>query len=61
MIAGKHSLRMGGEAVQYQLNRYNNFAVRGSLTFGLPAERATPSQHCRTSCEALPPHCNRLW
>ncbi|MEP6569524.1 MAG: carboxypeptidase-like regulatory domain-containing protein [Acidobacteriota bacterium] len=34
MIAGKHSLRMGGEAVQYQLNRYNNFAVRGSLTFG---------------------------
>ena len=34
MIVGKHSLRMGGEAVQYQLNRYNNFAVRGSLTFG---------------------------
>ena len=34
MITGKHSLRMGGEAVQYQLNRFNNFAVRGSLTFG---------------------------
>ncbi|HEY6231778.1 MAG TPA: carboxypeptidase-like regulatory domain-containing protein, partial [Pyrinomonadaceae bacterium] len=34
MIVGKHSLRMGGEAVQYQLNRFNNFAVRGSLTFG---------------------------
>ena len=34
MIAGKHSLRFGGEAVQYQLNRFNNFAVRGSLTFG---------------------------
>ena len=33
MITGKHSLRMGGEAVQYQLNRYNNFAVRGSLGF----------------------------
>jgi hypothetical protein len=33
MIAGKHSLRMGGEAVQYQLNRFNNFAVRGSLGF----------------------------
>ena len=33
-IKGKHSLRMGGEAVQYQLNRFNNFAVRGSLTFG---------------------------
>ena len=34
MVAGKHSLRMGGEAVQYQLNRFNNFSVRGSLTFG---------------------------
>ncbi|HEY0430994.1 MAG TPA: carboxypeptidase-like regulatory domain-containing protein [Pyrinomonadaceae bacterium] len=34
MIKGKHSLRFGGEAVQYQLNRFNNFAVRGSLTFG---------------------------
>src|SRR6185369_14578323 len=34
MISGRHSLRMGGEAVQYQLNRFNNFAVRGSLTFG---------------------------
>jgi hypothetical protein len=33
IITGKHSLRMGGEAVQYQLNRYNNFAVRGSLGF----------------------------
>ncbi len=33
MITGKHSLRMGGEAVQYQLNRFNNFAVRGSLGF----------------------------
>src|SRR5882724_11876907 len=29
---GKHSLRFGGETVQYQLNRFNNFAVRGSLT-----------------------------
>src|ERR1051326_4050960 len=25
---------MGGETVQYQLNRFNNFSVRGSLTFG---------------------------
>ena len=32
-IMGQHSLRMGGEAVQYQLNRFNNFAVRGSLGF----------------------------
>lgn len=34
MVVGKHSLRMGGEGVQYQLNRFNNFSVRGSLTFG---------------------------
>jgi hypothetical protein len=34
MITGRHSLRFGGERVQYQLNRFNNFAVRGSLTFG---------------------------
>lgn len=31
---GKHSFRMGGEAIQYQLNRFNNFAVRGALTTG---------------------------
>jgi hypothetical protein len=31
---GRHTLRFGGEAVQYQLNRFNNFAVRGSLTTG---------------------------
>jgi hypothetical protein len=31
---GKHSLRIGGEVTQYQLNRFNNFAVRGSLAFG---------------------------
>jgi hypothetical protein len=30
---GKHSLRLGGESIQYQLNRFNNFAVRGSLGF----------------------------
>jgi hypothetical protein len=34
MIVGNHNLRMGGEGVQYQLNRFNNFAVRGALTFG---------------------------
>jgi hypothetical protein len=33
-IHGKHSMRMGGERIQYQLNRFNNFSVRGSLTFG---------------------------
>jgi hypothetical protein len=31
---GKHSLRIGGERIQYQLNRFNNFAVRGALTTG---------------------------
>jgi hypothetical protein len=33
-VRGRHSLRMGGEATQYQLNRFNNFAVRGALTSG---------------------------
>jgi hypothetical protein len=33
-VHGKHSLRMGGEGVQYQLNRFNNFAVRGAITLG---------------------------
>ncbi|MFN2513826.1 MAG: TonB-dependent receptor domain-containing protein [Pyrinomonadaceae bacterium] len=31
---GKHSVRFGGEGSQYQLNRFNNFAVRGAITFG---------------------------
>jgi hypothetical protein len=30
----KHTVRLGFEASQYQLNRYNNFATRGSVTFG---------------------------
>ena len=34
MTHGRHSLRFGGEAIQYQLNRFNNFAVRGALTTG---------------------------
>jgi hypothetical protein len=41
MITGKHSIRIGGEAVQYQLNRFNNFAVRGSTTFGATSSGAT--------------------
>jgi hypothetical protein len=32
-IKDQHSLRFGVEGVQYQLNRFNNFAVRGSLSF----------------------------
>jgi len=40
---GKHSFRIGGERVQYQLNRFNNFAVRGALTTGsTPAGPGTP-------------------
>jgi hypothetical protein len=33
MTAGKHTIRAGGEAVRYQLNRFNRFASRGALTF----------------------------
>ena len=44
MTAGSHSLRFGGEAVQYQLNRFNNFAVRGALTTGAtPAGGGNPA------------------
>ena len=31
---GNHQFRFGGEASRYELNRYNNFATRGSVTFG---------------------------
>jgi hypothetical protein len=50
MVTGKHSLRMGGEAVQYQLNRYNNFAVRGSLTFGGTTSGVTPAPSTFVNC-----------
>ena len=44
MSHGKHSLRFGGEAIQYQLNRFNNFAVRGALTTGsTPAGGGLPA------------------
>lgn len=44
MTTGKHSFRMGGERIQYQLNRFNNFAVRGSLTTGsTPAGGGNPA------------------
>ena len=42
MTHGKHSLRIGGEAIQYQLNRFNNFAVRGALTTGSTSSGTTP-------------------
>lgn len=44
---GKHSFRVGGEAIQYQLNRFNNFAVRGALTFG-STSGATAPPNCPT-------------
>jgi hypothetical protein len=44
MIHGRHSLRFGGEGIQYQLNRFNNFAVRGALTTGTtPASGGNPA------------------
>ncbi|HEX7773941.1 MAG TPA: TonB-dependent receptor, partial [Pyrinomonadaceae bacterium] len=43
MTHGKHSLRFGGEAIQYQLNRFNNFAVRGALTTGATSSGAPAS------------------
>jgi carboxypeptidase family protein/TonB-dependent receptor-like protein len=46
MVMGKHNLRMGGEAVQYQLNRFNNFSVRGSLTFGGTGTQAVAPTNC---------------
>jgi hypothetical protein len=38
---GKHALRMGVNIDQYQLNRYNNFATRGSQGFNSTAAGAT--------------------
>jgi hypothetical protein len=34
MTWGKHNFRVGAERIQYQLNRFNNFAVRGAITLG---------------------------
>ncbi len=40
---GKHLLRFGVDASRYQLNRFNNFAQRGSVTFNnTPAGDASP-------------------
>jgi hypothetical protein len=33
----KHSMRMGGEAIQYRVHRATNFGARGVLTFGATA------------------------
>jgi hypothetical protein len=51
MTTGKHSLRMGGEAIQYQLNRFNNFAVRGALTTGATSSGVTPAPSTFVNCK----------
>jgi Carboxypeptidase regulatory-like domain len=33
LVLGKHTLKAGGGATRYQLNRFNRFAIRGSLSF----------------------------
>lgn len=50
MTHGKHSLRFGGEAIQYQLNRFNNFAVRGALTTGATTSGVTPQPNQLVNC-----------
>jgi hypothetical protein len=49
-VRGKHSMRVGGEGVQYQLNRFNNFSVRGSLTFGSTTSGVTPQPSQFVNC-----------
>jgi len=39
---GKHLIRIGFEGSQYQLNRFNNFAQRGSVTFANTKANAFP-------------------
>ena len=33
MVLGRHTFKAGGEATRYQLNRFNRFAIRGSVGF----------------------------
>src|SRR5262249_47280990 len=33
MMLGKHTLKAGGEATRYQLNRFSRFGIPGSLAF----------------------------
>jgi hypothetical protein len=46
LVHGKHSMRFGGERIQYQLNRFNNFSVRGSLTFGATGTQSLALTNC---------------
>ena len=41
-VWGKHTLRFGGDMSYYQLNRFNNFATRGSITFGAGTSADAP-------------------
>jgi hypothetical protein len=41
---GSHTFRFGGEGSYYQLNRFNNFATRGSITFAATAAGAGGAQ-----------------
>ncbi|HEX3248162.1 MAG TPA: TonB-dependent receptor, partial [Pyrinomonadaceae bacterium] len=50
MTHGRHSLRFGGEAIQYQLNRFNNFAVRGALTTGSTSSGSSPALPAFANC-----------
>ncbi len=47
---GKHTLRFGGEGTQYQLNRFNRFAIRGALTFGATTSGAAQPVSPLTNC-----------
>lgn len=48
---GKHTIRLGGERVQYQLNRFNNFAVRGALTTGATGTQGTGGATAFANCK----------
>ena len=39
---GSHTFRFGGESSYYQLNRFNNFSTRGSITFGAGSASDAP-------------------
>ena len=39
---GSHTFRFGGEGSYYQLNRFNNFSTRGSITFGAGSASDAP-------------------
>src|SRR5262249_28526966 len=46
-VRKNHTFRVGGERIQYQLNRFNNFAVRGALTFSSTGSAALALANCK--------------